>query len=276
MHRKAVFDSCRRAAFATVTVSARSKGTTTVPHGTSTCMPRIVPIGGAGPLPSKSSTLIDGDVRKNRKIKKSHANATRPTADDGTPVVELSKVDSQVADVSGVETPLPVDPQALTGAQFPKRPVDEGSASGSEIYSQFAKSSSRTTGVHRKNNRDHPHQTKYYTRNHGFVTLGPRLEIPITNHGARMKHVLPTLNASALFQAQPDDNDTRQELLHVMREETMRKRRRPFIMTGHGVPPQLLQDHLQMADSLLRQENATECSFNNYFDQLTLHSMYVK
>ena len=120
-----------------------------------------------------------------------------------------------------------------------------------------------------------------------YVTHGDLLEFPVNNYGAQMYRTLPLLNASALFlQEEPTllhdnhspltmNSSTKEELVQVIREATMPKRRRAFIMTGHGVPHQLLQDHLNMADSLLHQEHAHQCLFNNFLDHRAVKDWYV-
>lgn len=284
MHRKVVINSFRRAAFpyGAVTATFRTKST-----GTGSRMHRIVPpvpVGGAGTITGSSqlSTLNrDDEVRKNKRGHRPQANAKLQNDDDDTSVAKSCTVYSQGADVKSDDVATPVEPHDLKSAQFPQNPLNEASASKSKVYAQFANSSSRNTGANRKSkstdrNRDHPHQTRYVTKDEDFVTLGARLKSPVKNKGDRFKRVLPTLNASALFQEQHDDNDTRQDLLNFLRTETMHKRRRAFMVTGHGVPPQLFQDHLQTADSFLRQESAVECSFNNFHGQTTLDNMYVK
>jgi hypothetical protein len=279
MRRKAVFDSCRRVVIATCTVPSRYKST----GPTGTCMHRTFGVADSGS--TISSTIADDQVSKKSESQESRAASKVVKVDEQRPVLNPCSMYSEFAttsttrdEASEVATTTPAESRGVAGAPSPQQPLNEGSASKSKVYEQFNNSSISTIASNRKNKCDarHHHQANT-TKNQNFITLGPRLKSPVKNHGARMKHALPVLNASALFQSQLDDSsDTRQELLHVIREECMRKRRRPFVMTGHAVPPQLFQDHLQMADSFLRQENAVECSFNNYHDHLTVDNMYVK
>lgn len=277
MQRKTVFDSCRRVVAATGTVSARYKST----GPTGTCMHRTVGVADSGSTFS-SSTIADDQVPKKSKNQKPRAAAKFVKVDVDRAVAKPCSGYSEVASTSTIRNATaevaaaattPAEAHGSIGAQIPQQPLKDGSASKSKIYSQFTKSSTNTIASNRKNKMDERHHQTNITKNQHFVTLGPRLKPPVTNHGARMRRVLPTLNASALFQAQPNNSDTCKELLQVIREESMRKRRQAFVMTGHDVPPQLFQDHLQMADSFLRQENAVECSFNNFHDHLTVDNM---
>lgn len=284
MQRKTVFDSCRRIVAATGTVSARYKST----GPTGTCMHRTVGAADSGSAFS-SSTITDEQVPKKSKSQKPRAAAAAAAkfvkVDDDRVVAKPCSAYSEFATSSTTRkttsevaaTTTPAEAHGSTDAQTPHQPLHEDSASKSKIYAQFTKSSTNrpiASNPKNKSNERHHHHA-IVTKNQSFVTLGPRLKTPVTNHGARMRRVLPTLNASALFQAQPNNSDTCQELLQVLREESMRKRRQAFVMTGHAVPPQLFQDHLQMADCYLRQENAVECSFNNFHDHLTVDNMYV-
>lgn len=114
--------------------------------------------------------------------------------------------------------------------------------------------------------------------------------------GGSYRTSIATLNASPLLDPlkycssgssdEPNDhsnnkNDSRdkarvllrgkQSFLEVMKGEVKNTRRpRAYALTGHGVPKQLLQDHIDMADRLLsHHEHAMQCSFNNFHGHLT-------
>eukprot|EP00814_Leptocylindrus_danicus_P005146 CAMPEP_0116004812 /NCGR_PEP_ID=MMETSP0321-20121206/811_1 /TAXON_ID=163516 /ORGANISM="Leptocylindrus danicus var. danicus, Strain B650" /LENGTH=276 /DNA_ID=CAMNT_0003473157 /DNA_START=206 /DNA_END=1036 /DNA_ORIENTATION=- len=44
----------------------------------------------------------------------------------------------------------------------------------------------------------------------------------------------------------------------------------PFVLEGHGVPPQLLQDHVDLCDYLLYNNQAINCSYANFFGELSV------
>lgn len=73
----------------------------------------------------------------------------------------------------------------------------------------------------------------------------------------------------------------KETVLQVLREQVLNKtskaRPRSYAMVGHGVPSQLLQNHIDMADSLLsNSEQAAECSFHNFHGDLQFDWMRVR
>lgn len=55
----------------------------------------------------------------------------------------------------------------------------------------------------------------------------------------------------------------KRELVHVLRDQLSVDHPSSFVLQGHGVPPQLLQYHVDLADYLLRRCAADECSFSS-------------
>lgn len=56
----------------------------------------------------------------------------------------------------------------------------------------------------------------------------------------------------------------KQSFFQTMSSEVEQNPSRPYALVGHGVPKQLLQEHINMADTLLSlQGDAAKCSFNN-------------
>jgi len=124
----------------------------------------------------------------------------------------------------------------------------------------------------------------------------------------RLTQVFPILNISALLDpkdycrrsAFPSGTTTisggdaaqrllrgREALVTVMREDCVDPQRRrqpnnngpsqPYGLIGHGVPHQLLQSHIDLADSVLsHHDNAAECSFNNFQGDLSFHWMRLR
>jgi hypothetical protein len=174
---------------------------------------------------------------------------------------------------------------------------EKGETTPSKIYSQFKQPAAPPTKMGHQHSQD-KEQTKNKRSNSSskrtkakqqhqdvFVTPGAPVTTPFYyNHNNtglssgsgtfRMTRVLSTLNASALFangdKHRKRNRNTRESLLTVLREQVlMRRHRNAYALAGHGVPVQVLQDHINMADTLLaREEHAAECSFNNFHGDL--------
>lgn len=139
------------------------------------------------------------------------------------------------------------------------------STTPSKIYSQFAKPGSKKKK--KKNRRDSfvipgsPVTTPFYF-NHSNNSSSSSTTTTASSR-APFRRTLPTVDASALFEQRRRHAKT---LVQVLQDQVLRTRhRKSYILTGHNVPPVLLQHCLNMADSLLtREEQAAECSFNNF------------
>jgi hypothetical protein len=137
----------------------------------------------------------------------------------------------------------------------------------SKIYSQLTKPHHKAT----KNKNKKPNTPKDHARKNEFLLPGAPIATPYYYYRRVLwRRTLPTLNVSSLF-----DEASRDDLLQELRHEVPKHTRTPFLVTGHAVPTQLLQDHLQFADSILSQHEGQECSFNNFQGDLTFDDWYV-
>lgn len=61
----------------------------------------------------------------------------------------------------------------------------------------------------------------------------------------------------------------KKDLVEMLRGYVVwQQNQRPFCLSGHGIPPQLLQDHINMADSILRNFNEpAECALMSELDE---------
>jgi hypothetical protein len=137
----------------------------------------------------------------------------------------------------------------------------------SKVYSHLIKPRIKVN----KNKNKKNHKAMDQTKKNEFLVPGAPLATPYYYFKRVLwKRTLPTLNISSLF-----DAASREDLLQVLRDEVPKHTRTPFLVTGHAVPTQLLQDHLQFADSILSQHEGQECSFNNFQGDATFDDWYV-
>lgn len=137
----------------------------------------------------------------------------------------------------------------------------------SKVYSQLIKPQNKPTKNKNKKNQ----KAKDHSKKLEFLIPGAPIAAPYYYFKRVLwKRTLPTLNISSLF-----DAASREDLLQVLRDEVPKHTRSPFLITGHAVPTQLLQDHLQFADSILSQHEGQECSFNNFHGDPTFDDWYV-
>ena len=113
----------------------------------------------------------------------------------------------------------------------------------------------------------------------------------------RLAQTLPTLNASAILDpkgfcqhsasAATSKSGTdaakrllrgKYDLLNVMKLELQNKRRpKSFLLKGHGIPEQLLQNHLNLADALLKShQNARLLTCSNPSGDLTFDLLRIR
>jgi hypothetical protein len=112
----------------------------------------------------------------------------------------------------------------------------------------------------------------------------------------RLAQTLPTLNASAILDPKGFCHNSasasttlsgtdavkrllrgKGEFLTVVKQELHRKQRpKSYLLTGHGIPQQLLQNHLNLADSLLKSRQARLLSFNNSFGHLSFDILRIR
>lgn len=166
--------------------------------------------------------------------------------------------------------------EASRGTESDKEVLEP--ATPSKIYSQFTRPKNHA----QYNSKKRSKRDKAKQQLEKFVKPGAPVPTPFYyNHNRsstgsslgggnfRMTRILSTLNAAALFDHTP--SSSRDALLSVLRGQVLsRSRRSAYALTGHGVPTQVLQDHINMADNLLsREEHAAECSFNNFHGDLS-------
>lgn len=222
---------------------------------------------------SMSTTTDNGNKRKLNKVQKPHEVSASLLK-----IMESSKDSKDSKEETSLLSILESNKEAHPSkvySQFPKRKSkktdksnkeaaeasnsdndtneDDTTTTPSKIYSQFTK------------------PKKHYNKKKkpDFLTPGAPVETPFYTRtgGGKFRMTMPTLNAAALF-----ENNHPEAFLQVLREE-IPKRRRLYFLTGHSVPTQLLESHLQLADSLLHE--AAECSFNNFHGNLTFDDWYV-
>lgn len=113
----------------------------------------------------------------------------------------------------------------------------------------------------------------------------------------RLAQTLPTLNASAILDpkgfchhsasAATSKSGTdaakrllrgKFDLLNVMKLELKNKRRpNSYLLKGHGIPDQLLQNHINLADTLLKShQNARLLTFSNPSGELTFDLLRIR
>jgi hypothetical protein len=114
--------------------------------------------------------------------------------------------------------------------------------------------------------------TKEYLLKHGIIHQGSRL--PIINASSLLQtkaycvqsassytNKSGTAAAHRLLRGQQDFLQVLRKLVH----NTTNGESQPFILQGHGIPTQLLQEHVDLADALLRHHSdAASCSFHHH------------
>lgn len=81
----------------------------------------------------------------------------------------------------------------------------------------------------------------------------------------------PILNVSPLITIS-QSNSGRSELLNILRHD---KKHRSYALAGHGVPQQLLQDHVKMAYTFLKDKKAKEVSLHGFDEFQAFDSVWV-
>jgi hypothetical protein len=192
---------------------------------------------------------------------------------------ETSKIEANLAPDDEVEkTKFPLPPQTIGGTM-----------DASKLYSEFKKAKALTQKINLgapilipPESRDKSEDTPFWGSRGGTY---------------RLAQTLPTLNASAILDPKGFCHNSasaattlsgadavkrllrgKGDLLTVMKQELQRKRRpKSYLLTGHGIPQQLLQSHLNLADSMLRShQNARLLSFNNSFGHLSFDLLRIR
>ena len=214
----------------------------------------------------------------------STARPTKKTNNKKT--AESSKIETNIAPEVDVAPKVPATLEATLDSKYPSY---AGTTDASKLYKEFKKA-------------------KEFTQLFNFGV--PILTPPVPRDkdeftpfwGARgvtyrLSQTLPTLNAAAILDprgycqnsasAATSKSGTdaakrllrgKDELINVMKQE-LNKNRRPssYLLKGHGIPEQLLQNHLNLADTLLRtHRNARLLSFNNTTGDLSFDVLRIR